>query len=134
MEVKEQGIVRLQDVAERVLFHWKQFVDVIGLLLSQRRTGEYTIHFTRGKLPSSLDNHMIDAYLGWTCLKSGIELINSVPRLAREFTGARGLDNGNVLDAIALPEITFDAPLSWVLTSFLFSRPWPSGRVGRWVD
>ncbi|OXG49344.1 nuclear export factor [Cryptococcus neoformans] len=91
VEVKEQGVVRLQDVAERVLFYWKQFVDVTGILLSQRRS---------------------DAHLGWTCLKSGIELINSIPRLAREFTGARGLDNGTVLDSIALPEITFDAPSS----------------------
>lgn len=112
--MKEQGVVRLQDVAERVLFYWKQFVDVTGILLSQRRSGEYSIHFTRVKLPSSLDNHIIDARLGWTCLKSGIELINSIPRLAREFAGARGLDNGTVLDSIALPEITFDAPSSWV--------------------
>ncbi|KIR34896.1 nuclear export factor [Cryptococcus deuterogattii MMRL2647] len=91
VEAKEQGVLRLQDVAEGVLLHLKQFVDVSGILLSQRRN---------------------DAHLGWTCLKSGIELINSIPRLAREFTGARGLDNGNVLDPIVLPEITFNAPSS----------------------
>ncbi|KAE8542713.1 hypothetical protein D1P53_001495 [Cryptococcus gattii VGV] len=91
VEAKEQGVLRLQDVAEGVLLHLKQFVDVSGILLSQRRN---------------------DAHLGWTCLKSGIELINSIPRLAREFTGASGLENGNILDPIVLPEITFNAPSS----------------------
>lgn len=112
MEAKEQGVLRLQDVAEGVHLHLKQFVDVSGILLSQRRNGEYSIYFTHAKLPSSLDNRISDAHLGWTCLKSGIELINSIPRLAREFTGARGLDNGNVLDPIVLPEITVNTPSS----------------------
>lgn len=112
METKEQGVLRLQDVAEGVLLHLKQFVDVSGILLSRRRNGKYSIHFTHAKLPSSLDNRILDAHLGWTCLKSGIELINSIPRLAREFIGARGLDNGNILDPIVLPEITSDAPSS----------------------
>ncbi|WVQ74756.1 hypothetical protein IAR50_004361 [Cryptococcus sp. DSM 104548] len=98
VDVKEQVIVRLQDVVEAVHFSWDQFLDVAGMTVARR--------------PKNLDT-------AWTCLCSGIDLINQFAQLAKESAGPSGLINDNDFEPVVLPRPqsqTFDSPPKFVDT------------------
>ncbi|ODO06556.1 hypothetical protein I350_03911 [Cryptococcus amylolentus CBS 6273] len=96
VDVKEQVVVRLQDVVEAVHFSWDQFLDVAGMVVAQR--------------PRNLD-------AAWTCLRSGIDLINQFAQLTTSSAGSSGLLDDTDFEPIILPkpqDQTFDSPPKFV--------------------
>ncbi|TYJ54021.1 hypothetical protein B9479_005355 [Cryptococcus floricola] len=96
VDVKEQVVVRLQDVVEAVHFSWDQFLDVAGMVVAQR--------------PKNLD-------AAWTCLRSGIDLINQFAQLTTASVGTSGLLDDTDFEPIILPkpqDQTFDLPPKFV--------------------
>ncbi|WVN90162.1 uncharacterized protein L203_105398 [Cryptococcus depauperatus CBS 7841] len=91
VNIKEQVVVRLQDVVEAVYIYYEQFVDISNMVLLQRCD---------------------DACISWKIFRYGIELINLIPKLLREEVGPNGLKDDENFASIVLPVANTELPNS----------------------